>query len=186
MDPHRVIFGIADKHINSGIAWNCERCPGALAILDRVSAEVSVSLDEYLVSFVYSSAGNTLEEGSRQRYCQVVPEELCDFTYRYDRMQKGVPIEFVLDVPEWAYCPERADYFRMTKSLVRVSAVNRNQCWIDVVVPGWHHAEKIRLMKDVLPEDVFLAAAPEKKFHAWVNITNNLKAELFFADWENA
>ena len=113
-----------------------------------------------------------------------MPEELSDFTYRFDRRHEGVPVEFVLDVPEWAYNAEKAACFRLVKTLVRVAAANRNQGWIDVVVPSWHSMEKIRLKKDRIPEDVFLAAAPEKRFYAWVNVDNNLKAALHFSDWE--
>ena len=184
MKLHKVVFGITERHIRSGVAWHCEKCPGALAVLDRVVPDVCVSLEDYSVCFLRRSGCETPASRSRERYRQEVPEDLSDFTYRFDRRQKGVPVEFVLDVPEWAFSAEKAASFRLLKTLVWVAAVNRNQGWIDVVVPNWHLMEKIRLKKDGIPEDVFLAAAPEKRFHAWVNVDNNLKAALRFADWE--
>ena len=180
----RVVFGITEHHIKNGIAWHCEQCPGALAVLDRVVPDVSVSLDDFSVCFSHRSGCETSASRSPESCRQEVPEELSDFTYRFDRRQRGAPVEFVLDVPEWAYNAEKANSFRLSKTLVRVAAANRNQGWIDVVVPSWHSMEKIRLKKDRIPEDVFLAAAPEKRFHVWVNVDNNIKAALHFADWE--
>ena len=184
MNLRRVVFGITEHHIKNGIAWHCEQCPGALAVLDRVVPDVCVSLDDFSVCFSHRSGCETSASGSRESYRQEVPEELSDFTYRFDRRQRGAPVEFVLDVPEWAYNAEKANSFRLSKTLVRVAAANRNQGWIDVVVPSWHSMEKIRLKKDRIPENVFLAAAPEKRFHVWVNVDNNIKAALHFADWE--
>ena len=184
MESHKIVFSIVEQHIAKGVGWHREECPGALAIIDRVASGVSVSLDEYSVSLIDSSGGKYPVDGSMQRFCQEAPEDLCDFTYRYDRRQQGAPVEFVLDVPEWAYSAEKAANFRLLKTPVRVAAVNRNQGWMDVVVPRWHLVERIRLKKDMLPENVFLTAAPNKLLHAWVNIANDVKAALYFADWE--
>lgn len=182
----KVVFGISERHIENGIAWQCEKCPGALAILDRVAPKVHVAVDEYLVCLTRKPDGGNLSDVSRESFSQEVPEDLSDFSYRFDRRRRGVPIDFVLEVPEWAYSDEKAIMFNLMRTPVRVTAVNRNQGWFEVELSAWDPVERVRLKKEHIPEEVFLRAAPEKRFYARVNIDHKDKDALHFVDWENA
>ena len=184
MSKQKVVFSISQQHIADGIRGDAERCPGALAILERVATDVSVYLTKDSVSFFYQPTNKTSANVAVGPYEQKLPWELLEFVHCFDCWYKVAPVEFVLYVPNWASSPEKTPSFRLSRTQVTVAAINRNRGWIEVVVPKWHEAEKIRLKKPNLPRNVFHAATPEKRFRAWVNTDINSKAALRFADWE--
>ncbi|ESQ07898.1 MAG: response regulator [Thiohalocapsa sp. PB-PSB1] len=77
--------------------------------------------------------------------------------------------------------------YRLTREPFRtlVRVIDRDERAMYVQVPGWYEpSTAIDLLKVAVPSAVWAAAAPDRRFHAKVNIGATRMEELYFKDWE--
>ena len=73
---------------------------------------------------------------------------------------------------------------RPWRTLVRVNDIDQVRGFFYVIVPGWDVRTKIRLDLDNVPDEIKFLIAPDKRFHAQVNIGAQSAHDLYFDEWE--
>lgn len=70
------------------------------------------------------------------------------------------------------------------RTQIRIEEVDPSLNYVYAVVPAWDVRKKIRIDRDVVPEQIYGSFHNEKIVHAKVNIGAESYEELFFVSWE--
>ena len=70
------------------------------------------------------------------------------------------------------------------RSLIRVCEFNKQDGYVDVIVPGWNIKAKIRIDSMNIPEEIREIMNTGVRLHAKVNIGVEKKEDILFIEWE--
>ena len=87
-------FHVTESHIVSGVRYECDICPVALAITSRLPMNVSCEITNAYYFITGPEPG--------QSFKGFLPKEVSWFISQFDRQRKVEPIVFELPIPIWA------------------------------------------------------------------------------------